>query len=293
MPNPHSSVGARAILTRTHTPLLPSPQISTDFVRNVNDTLSSGQEVRVRVMNIDQERGKFAVTMIPEGAAPAPRAADAEAEASGDRPQLKQQARAAKAARKAPRAAVPVSAGDVIKGKIATVAPFGVFVEVGEGFTGLLHETEMVRGEGVPAPAEGQEIEVTVVSVKGDKIQLSQRSAEELQQVGRGCSRRGCARLLAGWQQQLRGPAEQSGGHPGLAGRVQGDARASRLLCSKPWAQEGQDSLCFFPWNAPAGVAPACFPSSAFRLHVLVAHPSFPALLPLDRPRRRSCVCLA
>lgn len=168
----------------------PLAQISTDFVRNVGDILANGQEVRVRVMNIDGERGKFAVTMIPEGAAPPARAESGDAAASGERPQLKQQARAAKTARKAPRAAVPVSAGDVIKGKVASVAPFGLFVEVGGGFTGLLHETEMVRGEGAAMPAEGEEVEVTVVSVRGDKIQLSQRSAEELQQVRHWAGRR-------------------------------------------------------------------------------------------------------
>jgi predicted RNA-binding protein with RPS1 domain len=108
-------------------PCNPQPQISTGFVHNVSDVVSVAQDVRVRVINIDQERGKFAVTMIPEdGAAPAP---DADLE-SGERPQLKQQARAAKQQKRSARPAAPVSAGDVIKGKVVGSAAFGVFVEV-------------------------------------------------------------------------------------------------------------------------------------------------------------------
>lgn len=111
-------------LTRPHAL---APQISTGFVRDVNDAVSNGQEVRVRVMSVDSERGKFAVTMIPEGAR-AQRGGEDE-DATGERPALKQQARAPKQARPR-RAAPPVKAGDVIKGKVAGTAPFGVFVEV-------------------------------------------------------------------------------------------------------------------------------------------------------------------
>lgn len=210
-------------------PILPptSPQISTDFVRNVGDAVSNGQQVRVRVLNVDQERGKFAVTMITEGAQAAAAAAAAAAEAEGgERPQLKQQARAAKASKpRGARAAAPVSAGDVIKGKVASVAGFGVFVEIAEGFTGLLHESEMVREEGAAMPAEGDELEVVVVSVKGDKVALSQRSAEELQQVGAGpcwvlgpCSSAGAARVAGTLQGRVSRLAEGPG-LPPLAGQ--------------------------------------------------------------------------
>ena len=115
-------------------------QISTDFVRNVGDVVANGQEVRVRVMSVDAERGKFAVTMIPEGAAPtggrAGRGDDEGDLASGERPARKQQARAPKAAR-ARRAAPPCKPGDVVKGKVVSVAAFGAFVEVRSGERGV------------------------------------------------------------------------------------------------------------------------------------------------------------
>ena len=83
----------------------------------------------MRVMSVDSERGKFAVTMIPEGARAQRGGGGEDEDATGERPTLKQQARAPKQAR-ARRAAPPVKAGDVIKGKVAATAPFGVFVEV-------------------------------------------------------------------------------------------------------------------------------------------------------------------
>ena len=132
-------------------------------MRDVNDAVSNGQEVRVRVMSVDSERGKFAVTMIPEGARNGGGRNDGgDEDATGERPSLKQQARAPKQAR-ARRAAPPVKAGDAIKGKVANTAPFGVFVEIAEGFTGLLHEAEQVREEGAAALKEGDEVEVSAL----------------------------------------------------------------------------------------------------------------------------------
>jgi predicted RNA-binding protein with RPS1 domain len=127
--------------------LLHISQISTEFVRNVADAVTMNQAVRVRVLTKDLERGKFAVTMIPEGAAPPPRSERAprgeRAEWSegppGERPQLKQQARAAKQQKpRTQRSAAPCAVGDSITGKIASVAPFGVFIEVGAGPAGWL-----------------------------------------------------------------------------------------------------------------------------------------------------------
>lgn len=131
-----------------HTHPTPLKQISTEFVRNVEDAVSNGQEVRVRVINVDGERGKFAVTMIAEGDRPPPRGQRNQEQEyeyeGGERPQLKQQARAAKQQKPRSgggggRSAPPVSAGDVITGKVASAAPFGAFVEVRLRLPGGMH----------------------------------------------------------------------------------------------------------------------------------------------------------
>ena len=54
--------------------------------------------------------------------------------------------------------------GDLVTGKVASIAPFGCFVEVGGGFTGLLHASEIALPEGSAsweeAIKEGDELQV-------------------------------------------------------------------------------------------------------------------------------------
>ena len=46
--------------------LLHISQISTGFTRSVTDEVQPGQEVEVRVLTVDAERGRFAVSMLPQ-----------------------------------------------------------------------------------------------------------------------------------------------------------------------------------------------------------------------------------
>lgn len=169
--------------------LLHISQISTGFVRNVADAVSVGQAIPVRVLNVDHDRKKFSLTAIPEGEAPPPRGERSErgpredgGSQSGERPR---QARAQKERRT--REPIPVVAGDVFTGKINSVAPFGVFVEVGNGHSGMLHSSQMKLPEGVEDHLkhykEGDEVEVRVASVttgRQSKISLTQKSEEEM-----------------------------------------------------------------------------------------------------------------
>ena len=66
--------------------------------------------------------------------------------------------------------------------------------QIAEGFTGLLHESEQRREEGAGPLSVGDEVTVVVVSVRGEKVALSQRSAEEIEQVGAAAPRRGALR---------------------------------------------------------------------------------------------------
>lgn len=213
------------------------------------DALENGQDVRVRVLNIDMERGKFAVTMIPEGYVPPPRGERRERNwddewsgpSNGERPQLKQQARAAKAPKRAgSRGTPPVQVGDSIKGRVASAAGFGVFVEIADGFTGLLHENEMIRADGAPMPSIGDEVEVVVASVRGDKVSLTQRSAEEVAQVG---------------ARELQGGEGRGGGSSG-GGRRQ--PRGQRCACLLS-ARHGRPARPALPVGMPC-LPPACLP---------------------------------
>lgn len=174
--------------------LLHISQISVDFVRNVADVVSIGQPITVRVINIDSEKKKFAVTAIPEGEEPPRRGSNVSGgeratdgrDAQTGRRAPPRQARAQKDSRRTQKRSCPVAVGDTITGKISSVAPYGVFVEVAEGFTGMLHVSQMKLAEGVEDHVghlnEGSTVEVRVAGISkgGEKISLTQKSEEEL-----------------------------------------------------------------------------------------------------------------
>lgn len=173
--------------------LLHISQISVDFVRNVADVISIGQPITVRVINVDTERKKFAVTAIPEGEEPPRRGYSMsggergdEGEAGSGRRAPPRQARIQKDSRRSQRRSCPVAVGDTVTGKISGIAPYGVFVEVAEGFTGMLHVSQMKLPEGVEDHvghlSEGSTVEVRVAGIAkgGEKISLTQKSEEEL-----------------------------------------------------------------------------------------------------------------
>lgn len=151
--------------------LLHISQISNDFVKNVADAVAIGQEVNVRVLNVDTESKKFSLT--------AKSADDATGLAKGERPR---QARVKKERKEKPK--VPVKAGETIKGAITSVAPFGIFIDVGNGYQGMLHSSQMKLPEGVTDHLshfkEGEEIEARVANVNREKISLTQLTDEEI-----------------------------------------------------------------------------------------------------------------
>merc|ERR1719199_1170189 len=139
-----------------------------DFVKNVADAVSIGQDISVRVLSVDMEKKKFSLTAKTGEAA----------SGGGEKPR---QARVRKERKAKPQ--IPVSAGDSITGKIASVASFGLFIEVGNGFQGMLHSSQMKLPEGVEDHfthfKEGDEVEARVASINREKISLTQLTEEE------------------------------------------------------------------------------------------------------------------
>jgi predicted RNA-binding protein with RPS1 domain len=149
--------------------LLHISQISNDFVKNVADAVAIGQDISVRVLSVDLEKKKFSLTAKT-------------GDASSERTERPRQARVKKERKARPQ--IPVAAGDSITGKIASVASFGVFVEVGNGFQGMLHSSQMKLPEGVEDHfnhfKEGDEIEARVAAINREKISLTQLTEEEM-----------------------------------------------------------------------------------------------------------------
>merc|ERR1719183_2295600 len=148
--------------------LLHISQISNEFVKNVADAVSIGQEVSVRVLSVDLEKKKFSLTAKT-------------GEAASGNAEKPRQARVRKERKAKPQ--IPVAAGDSITGKIASVASFGVFIDVGNGYQGMLHSSQMKLPEGVEDHfthfKEGDEIEARVASINREKISLTQLTEQE------------------------------------------------------------------------------------------------------------------
>ncbi|KSV59249.1 hypothetical protein ASU35_09880 [Acetivibrio ethanolgignens] len=76
--------------------------------------------------------------------------------------------------------------GLVTTGVIEKIAPYGCFVNIGEGLTGLVHISQ-ICGKRIQSPNEvvklGEEVKVKIVDVKDGKISLSIKAVEEREEV--------------------------------------------------------------------------------------------------------------
>ncbi|CAE8671400.1 unnamed protein product [Polarella glacialis] len=142
-------------------------QIRDGFVDNVNDELSEGQEVQVRVQSVDMDSGKMSLSM---------KSGFGGGGGGGG-------------GGRAPADLGPfqnVDSGTWLTGTVARVASFGAFVSVThEGSTadGMVHITQIKDGyvESVADElSEGQEVQVRVQSVDmgAGKMSLSMKSEE-------------------------------------------------------------------------------------------------------------------
>lgn len=76
--------------------------------------------------------------------------------------------------------------GIVTTGIIEKIAPYGCFVNIGEGLTGLVHISQ-ICGKRIQSPNEvvkvGEEVKVKILDVKDNKISLSMKAVEDREAV--------------------------------------------------------------------------------------------------------------
>lgn len=76
--------------------------------------------------------------------------------------------------------------GIVTKGIVEKIAPYGAFVNIGDGLSGLLHISQ-ISNRRIKSPSEvlkeGQEVTVKITEVKDGKVGLSMKAVEEKSEI--------------------------------------------------------------------------------------------------------------
>lgn len=124
--------------------LLHISEMSTSRVRKVSDVLKEGDEVTVWIKELDREKNRISLTMIPPGT----------------------------------KTIRDLAAGELVTGTVQRLTNYGAFVDIGLDRDAMLHVKEM--GDGYVAKPEdvvkvGEEIEARIVSVdpRRGRIDLS------------------------------------------------------------------------------------------------------------------------
>ena len=143
---------------------IPASKLALDYVDedDLNDWL--GKELEVRAITVDEEDGKLVLS-------------------------AKEILREKEAEEKKARIS-NVKVGLVTEGKVESIQPYGAFIDLGNGLTGLVHISQICEKR-IKTPAAvlhvGDEVKVKVIAVKDGKLSLSMKAlqdvaAEEIQE---------------------------------------------------------------------------------------------------------------
>ena len=133
---------------------IPASRLALGHVADLNEYL--GKEIQVRVTEVDQEKGRVILSA---------------------RELLREKAQEEKKARIA-----AVAVGTVIDGTVETLQPYGAFVKLENGLSGLVHVSQIshtrIKDPSVVLKV-GDSVKVKVIAVKDGKLSLSMKALEE------------------------------------------------------------------------------------------------------------------
>ena len=130
---------------------IPASQLSTSYVEDTSEWI--GKEIDVVIITADREKQRLVLS--GREAAKIKRSQEKKARIEA------------------------LTVGTVIEGKVETVKPYGVFVDLGNGISGLVHISQMSTKR-IATPEEvckeGDVVKVKITKVKDGKISLSMNS---------------------------------------------------------------------------------------------------------------------
>ncbi|GIP20130.1 30S ribosomal protein S1 [Paenibacillus sp. J22TS3] len=129
-------------------------EIAWNHVEKPSDVLSEGDEVKVKVLKVDPEKGKISLSI--KAAAPGPWETAAEL----------------------------FKTGDIVSGEVKRLVTFGAFVEIAPGVEGLVHISQISHKHiGTPQEVlkEGETVQVKILDVNPSekRVSLSIKETEE------------------------------------------------------------------------------------------------------------------
>ena len=133
---------------------IPASRLALGHVADLNEYL--GKEIQVRVTEVDQEKGRVILSA---------------------REILREKAEEEKKARIA-----SVAVGTVMDGPVETLQPYGAFVKLENGLSGLVHVSQIshtrIKDPSVVLKV-GDEVKVKVIALKDGKLSLSIKALED------------------------------------------------------------------------------------------------------------------
>ncbi len=133
---------------------IPASQICSDYVENTDEWI--GKTVDVRVITVEQEKEKLVLS----GKAVA---REREEEQRNHKISM----------------LVP---GSIVEGTVESIMPYGAFVNLGNGISGLVHISQICQKR-IASPhevvKEGQKVKVKIINTNDNKVSLSMKALEE------------------------------------------------------------------------------------------------------------------
>ena len=133
---------------------IPASQITLDYVEDTDSWI--GKEIDVRVITVDAEREKLVLSGKVV-------AREAEAEERNHKISM-------------------IVPGTVLEGTVETLMPYGAFINLGNGVSGLVHISQICERR-IGKPSEvlkvGQKVKAKVLNTNDNKISLSMKALEE------------------------------------------------------------------------------------------------------------------
>lgn len=133
---------------------IPASKLDVNYVEDLSSYV--GQEISVQVITVDKENKKLVLSA---------------KDIALEKAIMEKNDRASK-----------LAIGTVTKGTVEKIMPFGAFVAIGNGLSGLVHISQ-ICAKRIKSPNEvikaGQEVTVKILAVRDGKISLSMKAVEE------------------------------------------------------------------------------------------------------------------